>query len=55
MSGYLSMSFAAPDRFGDRLDLFVAELQALLTDVSPVGRFHDWPGDTVIIWATKRP
>ena len=30
VSGYLSMSFAAPDRFGDRLDAFVADLQALL-------------------------
>ena len=54
ISGYLSMSFAAPDRFANRLDAFMAELQALLTDVSPAGRFHDWPGDTVIIWATKR-
>ncbi len=54
VSGYLSMSFAAPDRFGDRLDAFVADLRALLTDVSPAGQFHDWPGDTAIIWATKR-
>ena len=54
ISGYLSMSFAAPERFADRLDAFVAELRTLLTDVSPAGRFHDWPGDTVIIWATKR-
>ena len=54
VSGYLSTSFAAPDRFGDRLDAFVAEVRTVLTDVSPAGRFHDWPGDTVIIWATKR-
>ena len=54
ISGYLSMSFAAPDRFGDRLDAFVAEVRTLLTDRSPSGRFHDWPGDTVIVWATKR-
>ena len=53
VSGYLSTSFAAPDRFGDRLDAFVTDLQALLTAVSPTGRFHDWPGDTAIIWATK--
>jgi SAM-dependent methyltransferase len=53
VSGYLSMSFAAPDRFGDRLDAFVADLRAALTDVSPTGLFHDWPGDTVVIWATK--
>jgi SAM-dependent methyltransferase len=54
VSGYLSTSFAAPDRFGDQLEAFVAELHALLTEVSPAGRFHDWPGDTVVIWATKR-
>jgi len=55
VSGYLSTSFAAPDRFGDRLDAFRTDLRALLTDVSPAGRFHDWPGDTVIVWASKRP
>jgi len=54
VSGYLSMSFAAPDRFGDRLDTFIVDLQALLTAVSPAGRFHDWPGDTAVIWATRR-
>lgn len=53
VSNYLSMSFAAPDRFGDRLDDFVADLEALLVEVSPSGRFHDWPGDTAIIWAAK--
>ena len=53
VSGYLSMSFAAPDRFGDRLNAFVAELTALLADVSPAGLFHDWPGDTAVVWATK--
>lgn len=53
ISGYLSMSFAAPDRFGDRSDAFVADLKALLVDTSPAGLFHDWPGDTAIIWASK--
>ena len=53
VSNYLSMSFAAPDRFGDRLSTFIAELTAMLTDVSPSGLFHDWPGDTAVIWATK--
>jgi SAM-dependent methyltransferase len=53
VSGYLSMSYAAPDRFGDRLNTFVVELTTLLTDVSPAGLFHDWPGDTAVIWATK--
>ena len=46
VSGYLSMSFAAPDRFGDRLDDFVTDLRALLAERSPTGLFHDWPGDT---------
>jgi hypothetical protein len=54
ISGYLSMSFAAPDRFGDRLDDFVADLEALLTEASPTGQFFDWPGDTAIIWVAKR-
>jgi hypothetical protein len=47
------MSFASPDRFGDRLDSFVADLEALLVDASPAGQFHDWPGDTAVIWAGK--
>ena len=54
VSNYLSMSFAAPDRFGERLEAFVAELTAMLCDVSPSGLFHDWPGDTAVVWATKR-
>lgn len=53
VSNYLSMSFAAPDRFGDRFDDFVTDLRALLIEVSPAGTFHDWPGDTAIIWAAK--
>jgi AhpD family alkylhydroperoxidase len=53
VSNYLSMSFAAPDRFGERLEAFVAELTAMLSDVSPTGLFHDWPGDTAVVWATK--
>jgi SAM-dependent methyltransferase len=53
VSNYFSASFAAPDRFGDRLDAFVADLDALLADASPAGLFHDWPGDTAIIWAAK--
>lgn len=55
VSGYLSMSFAAPDRFGDRLDDFVTDLKTLLSEASPAGLFHDWPGDTTIIWAAKHP
>ena len=55
VANYLSMSFAAPDRFGDRLEDFVADLNELLLRMSPIGLFHDWPGDTAIIWATKPP
>jgi SAM-dependent methyltransferase len=54
VSGYLSTSFAAPARFGERLDEFVDDLVVLLTDVSPAGVFHDWPGDTAFVWARKR-
>ena len=53
ISGYLSMSYAAPHLFGDRLDSFVAALRALLGDRTATGRLWDWPGDTAIIIATK--
>ena len=53
VSNYLSMSFAAPDRFGEHLEAFLAELTAMLTEVSPSGLLHDWPGDTAVVWATK--
>ena len=54
VSNYLSMSFAAPDRFGEDLDAFVADVTAVLTEESPSGLFHDWPGDTAVVWASKR-
>jgi hypothetical protein len=54
VSGYLSMSFAAPDHFGDRLDAFVVDLQALLSEASPTAGSTIGPGDTIIVWATKR-
>jgi SAM-dependent methyltransferase len=53
ISGYLSTSYSAPHRFGDRLDDFVAEARQLLESRTPTGRFSDWPGDTAIIIATK--
>ncbi len=53
VSNYLSMSFAAPHLFGDRLDAFVADVTAVLVAASPAGRFWDWPGDTSILLATK--
>jgi SAM-dependent methyltransferase len=53
LSGYLSMSFAAPPLFDDRLEDFAAEVRDLLWTVSPRGVFWDWPGDTEVILATK--
>ena len=53
ISGYLSMSWAAPGRFGDRLDTFVAEVRTALEARTTTGRFWDWPGDTAIIIARK--
>lgn len=53
ISGYLSMSYAAPYLFGDRLDSFIAGMRSLLTTRTTTGRFSDWPGDTAVIIATK--
>lgn len=55
VSRYLSMSYAAPHLFGDRLDAFVADLRALLAAETETGRFWDWPGDTAVIIARKGP
>jgi ubiquinone/menaquinone biosynthesis C-methylase UbiE len=54
IAGYLSMSYAAPHLFGDRLADFVADARALLAPLSPSGRFWDWPGDTEIVIGHKR-
>jgi SAM-dependent methyltransferase len=53
ISGYLSMSYAAPHLFGDRLDAFVADARAALAAASPTGLFWDWPGDTELLIARK--
>jgi ubiquinone/menaquinone biosynthesis C-methylase UbiE len=53
ISGYLSMSYAAPHLFGDDLDAFVADLRTLLEEQTPTGRFSDWPGDTAVLLAIK--
>lgn len=53
VAGYLSMSFAAPHLFGDRLAEFEAEVRDLLHRRSATGRFWDWPGDTELVIATK--
>ncbi len=53
LSNYLSMSYAAPHLFGDRLPAFEAEVRAELAARSPSGLFWDWPGDTGILLAVK--
>jgi SAM-dependent methyltransferase len=53
IAGCLSMSYAAPHLFGERLDDFVAALRELLERHSPNGRFWDWPGDTELVIATR--
>ena len=53
VSNVLSMSWAAPELFGDRLADFEAELRRLLASRSPTGLFWDWPGDTVLIIGRK--
>jgi SAM-dependent methyltransferase len=49
----LSMSFASPERFGDRLDEFRTDLVSQLRAASPRGLFSEWPGDTEVLIATK--
>ncbi len=53
LSGYFSLSSAAPHLFGDRIDDFAAEVRALLAKRSPDGMFWDWPGDTEVVMARK--
>jgi SAM-dependent methyltransferase len=53
LSGYLSMSFAAPHLFGDRLDDFATEVRVLLANRCADGVFWDWPGDTEVVMARK--
>ena len=55
VSGYFSMSFAAPHLFGDRVEEFADEVRELLRERSPDGVFWDWPGDTEVMLARKRP
>jgi ubiquinone/menaquinone biosynthesis C-methylase UbiE len=53
VAGYLSMSYAAPHLFGDRLPAFESDLRALLAARSPTTRFWDWPGATTLLLAPK--
>ena len=51
VSGVLSMSYAAPHLFGDRLDDFVADLRLMLDERG--GTFWEWPGDTEVLVAAR--
>ena len=53
LSGYFSLSSAAPHLFGDRLDDFAGEVRELLAKRSAEGLFWDWPGDTEVVMARK--
>jgi SAM-dependent methyltransferase len=53
LSGYFSMSWAAPHLFGERAGAFADDVRALLASRSPTGIFWDWPGDTEIVVARK--
>lgn len=54
LSGYFSMSYAAPHLFGKRQPEFEADVRTELLRHSPQGLFWDWPGDTKILIARKR-
>jgi SAM-dependent methyltransferase len=53
LSGYFSLSSAAPHLFGDRLNDFAGEVRSLLAKRSAEGVFWDWPGDTEVVMARK--
>lgn len=53
LSGYLSLSSAAPHLFGNRLEEFAGAVRALLASRSAAGVFWDWPGDTEVVLARK--
>jgi SAM-dependent methyltransferase len=53
VSGYFSMSFAAPHLFGGRAQEFADEVRELLRKRSADGVFWDWPGDTEVMLARK--
>jgi SAM-dependent methyltransferase len=53
VSGYFSMSFAAPHLFSARAEEFADEVRELPRQRSPEGVFWDWPGDTEVMLARK--
>ena len=53
VSGYFSMSFADPTASAIASPRSSPTSERCSPMHPPAGRFHDWPGDTAIIWATK--
>ena len=53
VSGYFSLASSSPHLYGERVDDFRRDLEALLASVSPDGEFWDWPGDTEIVLGEK--
>ena len=51
VAAVLSLSWAAPHQFGDRLEAFVADLRDLLRSTAPDGRFAERPPPVVLdVW-----
>ena len=51
VAAVLSLSWAAPHQFGDRLEELVADLRGLLRSVAPEGRFAERPPPVVLdVW-----
>jgi SAM-dependent methyltransferase len=53
ISGYFSLASSAPHLYGEDLDDFSRDVEALLAATSPAGLFWDWPGDTEVVLAEK--
>lgn len=56
VAAVLSLSWAAPHLFGDRLEDFVRDLRALLRTVAPDGRFAERPTPVALdVWVSDAP
>jgi hypothetical protein len=51
VAAVLSLSWAAPHLFGDRLEAFVTDLREVLRETAPDGRFAERPMPVVLdLW-----
>jgi hypothetical protein len=53
IDAYLGTAMSAPERFGERLGSFRAELTDALRQRTDTGAFWWWPGDTEVLIARK--